>query len=130
MTIRFAGALLCALGFSCVGYGNVAAQGGVFVGGVFVGGGGGFHITENESPRPYDRKANKAGSRNGQSFIFDRWGRTDGGGKRTKGGFSSVGDPHETTGDGRVKSRMSANEASASGALKTRTQKLRTKKVR
>jgi len=61
----------------------------------------GFHISENESPRPQDRKTNNAGSGAAKQTIFDRWGRTDGNGtKRSRGGFSSIGDPHETTGDG------------------------------
>ena len=68
-------------------------------------GGGGFHISDNGSPLPQDRKTNKAGSRTGKPAIFDRWGRTGGGGaQRTNG---SVGDPHETTGDGRRKSSTS-----------------------
>lgn len=67
-----------------------------------MGGGGGFHVGDNGSPLPQDRKTNKAGSRTGKPAIFDRWGRTDGGGaQRTNG---SVGDPHETTGEGRRKS--------------------------
>jgi len=67
----------------------------------------GFHVSENESPRPQDRKANKAGLGTAKPTIFDRWGRTDGGGaKRTNG---SVGDPHETTDDGRRTYRGSSS---------------------
>jgi hypothetical protein len=33
---------------------------------------------DNDSPRPQDRKANKAGSGTGKAAIFDRWGRTRG----------------------------------------------------
>ena len=33
---------------------------------------------DNNSPRPQDRKANKAGSGTGKAAIFDRWGRTGG----------------------------------------------------
>jgi hypothetical protein len=43
--------------------------------------GGGFQ-GDNNSPRPQDRKASKRGSGTGKPAIFDRWGRTDGGGAR------------------------------------------------
>jgi len=60
--------------------------------------GGGFP-GDNDSPRPQDRKANKAGLGTGKPAIFDRWGRTEGGGaRRTNVG---PGYPHENTGDGR-----------------------------
>ena len=70
-----------------------------------MGGDRGFRIGEYGSPLPHDRKTNKAGPGTGKPTIFDRWGRTEGGGaQRTNG---SVGDPHETTGDGRRKANTS-----------------------
>jgi hypothetical protein len=60
---------------------------------------GGGSTGDNDSPRPQDRKANKAGLGTGKPAIFDRWGRTEGGGaRRTNVG---PGYPHENTGDGR-----------------------------
>ncbi len=88
MTIRIAILAVCA---STLAF---AATTGAFAASKGKGRTPGLHITDNESPRPQDRKTYKAGSGKAQPFN-----------------------------SGQLRSRMSANEASASGALKNRAQK-------
>ena len=130
MTIRLFGALLCSGLLVLVASTNSFAQSGRnnTVQGNYIGTSRGFHQSptdynadgrrrsntsdrkygggfqgDNDSLRPQDRKANKAGSGIGKPSIFDRWGRNDGGsGRRTNVG---VGYPHENTGDGRRRSK-------------------------
>ncbi len=127
MTIRLFGALLCGAAFLVVvSSPDVSAQGG-YNGGAGMrtgsgpgssgstrtttvkssksntsdrmGGGGGFHIGDNDSPRPQIERRIRA-QQLGIQYSTD--GAADSGGARRTNG--SVGDPHETTGDGRRKS--------------------------
>src|SRR5687767_752686 len=91
MTIRLIGPLLCS------GLLALATTAGAFAAPMAKGRAAGFHITDNESQRPQNRKANRKTST--KPAIFDRWGRTDGTGRPDGRRTTSVGDPHETTGD-------------------------------
>jgi len=77
MTIRLFGALLCGAALILAAQTGLAYRAAAqsTMPGYTGGRGGGFHIGDNASPLPQDRRTNRAGSGIGKQTIFDRWGR-------------------------------------------------------